>query len=200
VIGMLVAYDASGVIVATLSHMVQTDEEGEVVGMVDFFAAEAGGTRLIEVWRISNAVGSGTWPEWLGSQAHMFKVIRDPSHPHPIRELEHVGRRETIDERGQRISAIPASGHRRIRSDVESAVDARLKQALRDGAAKVDIRDIAGLPDQPLQLRDDGTTKPKRARVIPRLPLIGEADTSPTSPEAPSGLDTPSQEHTASLG
>lgn len=195
-IGMLVAYDTSGQIIATLWKAVQTADDG-TVGMVDFLAAEASGP-LTEVWHVPGAAGSGTWPEWLGSGAHMFKVVRDPSHPHPIRELVHVGRPATADESSQPIPAIPASGHRRIRDDIEAAVQARLGQALADAAPTVDIRDITGLPDEPLQLLPDGTTRPPQSRLIPRLPWIGAEDSSATSPEVASGSDTLGPAGTAS--
>ncbi|MGD0121098.1 MAG: hypothetical protein ABSC46_00885 [Candidatus Limnocylindrales bacterium] len=68
---MLLAYDADGNVVATLDYLLSQD------GGTDFKAHEAAGGKLRAIWEVSGAVGSGTWPEQLGSVAHGFKVELD---------------------------------------------------------------------------------------------------------------------------
>src|SRR6266702_539871 len=77
-LAMLIAYDAAGSVIATLDHMVARDEHGNVVGLIDFEAHELAGGKLRDIWGIQDASGSGTWPEWLGSQAHSFRVELGP--------------------------------------------------------------------------------------------------------------------------
>jgi hypothetical protein len=129
--------------------MVAQDEDGNVRGLIDFDAHEEAGGRLTDIWKISNAVGSGTWPEWLGSSAHGFKV-----------ELQ-----------GKRIKALVHrdSGHRRERAAVEAAIQERITDAKGKPA---DIRDIVGGPDRPLILDENGRTKPKVKAKPSKLPVI----------------------------
>lgn len=151
----LIAYDAQGNVVATLDHMVAKDDEGNVVGLVDFAAHEATGGRLRDIWENSNAVGSGTWPEWLSGRAHDFKVELDPN-PGTARA---------------RIKALvhKVSGHRRERAKVEAAIAARIKAAKGEPA---DIRDLVGGPGRPLLLDDKGKTLPRANVARPALPVI----------------------------
>jgi hypothetical protein len=148
-LAMLVAWNSAGEIVATLDHMVAQDEDGNVRGLIDFDAHETAGGRLTDIWKISNAIGSGTWPEWLGSSAHGFKV-----------ELQ-----------GKRIKALvhKDSGHRRERADVETAIQERITDARGKPA---DIRDLVGGPDRPLLLDDNGRTKARVRAERPPLPVI----------------------------
>lgn len=147
--GMLIAYDASGVIIATLDHLVATDEAGNLVGLVDFTAHEAAGGKLRDIWEVSGAEGSATWPEWLGGRAHDFRV-----------ELN--GRRAVALVHRQ-------SGYRRERAAIEAAIAERIAAARGEPA---DIRDLVGGPDRPLLLDDQGRTRP-RLIVTPRvMPII----------------------------
>lgn len=147
---MLLAYDAAGNIVATLDYMVARNEHGEVIGLVDFAAHEEGGGRLREVWDVAGAVGSGTWPEFLGGQAHAFRA----------------------DVAGGRIAALVHrdSGHRRERAAIEAAI--RDRRAATEEGVPVDLRDIVGGPQRPLQLDEQGQNRPPQSSVRPTLPLL----------------------------
>jgi len=148
-LAMLIAFDATGNVVATLDHMVARDDAGEVIGLVDFAAQESQG-ELTDVWNVENAAGSGTWPEWLGTRAHDFRVERANG----------------------RISALvhKASGHRRERDKIEAAIGERIAAA---GDEPADIRDLVGGPDRPLLLDDEGRTKARVPVQRPNLPIIG---------------------------
>ena len=132
-LSMLIAYDTQGRVVGTLDRLNVHNANGQVVGLVDFEAKEAAGPLRLSgggVWEVEGAAGSGTWPEWLGSRVHEFRVVvRDKI----IEELVHVGRED-----------VPGSGHRRRRSVVKAAVRARLEQAQ---GAPADLRDLLGGPD-----------------------------------------------------
>src|ERR1035437_1927667 len=73
----LLAYDSKGKVVATLGHVVARNEGGEVIGLVDFEAHEIAGGKLRDIWDVASAIGSETWPEWLGAGAHAFTVELD---------------------------------------------------------------------------------------------------------------------------
>ena len=150
----LLAYDAAGSVVATLDHMVARDNEGNVIGLIDFGAHEDAGGKLRDIWDVAGTTGSGTWPEWLGSAAHAFRV-----------ELTN-----------RRITALVhrASGFRRERAAIEAAIAATPI----DGQGMRDIRHIVGGPQRPILLDDDGRTigpdHPKAPKGTPaHLPLIG---------------------------
>lgn len=100
-----------GAVVGTLDYMVARNAAGEVVGLIDFEAHEAAGGRLTDIWRHSDAAGSGTWPEFIGARAHEFRVELDGS---------------------KRITALvhKQSGHRRVRSDIEAAIGATARECL----------------------------------------------------------------------
>ena len=149
---MLIAYDAAGNVVATLDFMVARDVEGNVLGLIDFAAHEAAGGKLRDIWEMSDAVGSGTWPEWIGGRAHDFRVELSPE---------------------KQISALvhKASGHRRGRAAVEANIRDRIGIA---GDEPADIRDLVGGPNRPLILDDDGRTvgrSPGAAGTPAHLPL-----------------------------
>lgn len=149
----LLAYDATGAVVATLGHMVARDDGGNVVGLVDFAAHEDAGGSLTDIWRVSNAVGSGTWPEWLGAQAHAFSVVLDPQTKR-ITQLIHK-----------------TSGFRRVRAQIEAAIAA----APPDANGVRDIRAIVGGPQRPLALDNNGMTVAASATsgTPAHLPLVG---------------------------
>ena len=158
-IGPLLAYDATGNIVATLDSMVARDADGNVTGLIDFAAHEAADGEHTDIWSVSDATGAKTWPEWLGGRAHDFRVelAGPPGHKH-IAALIH---RE--------------SGHRRERAAIEAAIAA----VEPDAAGARDIRHIVGGPTRPLHLDTDGTTigpdHPKAPTGTPKhLPLIGQ--------------------------
>lgn len=132
---MLVAYDTDGNVIATLGHMVARDVEGHALGLVDFEAHESAGGRLRDVWDVQGAAGSGTWPEWLASRAHEFKVELSPD---------------------KRITALvhATSGHRRERTVLEAAIAA----VQPDEEGRRDIRHLVGGPNRPLVLDDQGKT------------------------------------------
>lgn len=147
---MLVAYDVDGNVVATLEHMVAKNDDGKVVGLVDFEAYEKSGESLTDIWVVSHAVGSGTWPEWLGGGVYNYKV-----------ELN-----------GKKITALvhKNNGTRRDRAEIEAAIEQRVLQS---GGKPADLRDLLGGPMRPLMLDDQGKPmeKPKRKRKpLPVLP------------------------------
>lgn len=184
----LIAYDSNGNVIATLDHVVARDEDGKVIGLLDFAAHEDAGGRLRDIWENDQAVGSATWPEWLGGRAHDFKVELDPN-PGQARA---------------RIKALihKTSGHRRVRADIDAAVAERTNEAkaqakergeqqrnfLRSKGVKeetvaeftdppvtVDLRDVLGGPNKPLLLDDDGKTKPRQKVARPNLPIVGRS-------------------------
>lgn len=152
---MLLAYDATGAVVATLDYCVARNADGAVVGLIDFEAHEESGGHLTDIWVVAGAVGSGTWPEWLGNAAHAFTVERGSD-----------GRIAALVHR--------TSGHRRERSDLEDAIRATpYVDNVRD------IRHIVGGPKRPLVLDADGKTiHPDHPAAPtgspPHLPLIGQ--------------------------
>lgn len=151
--GCLIAYDADGNVVATLDHCIQADDDGRVLGLVDFAGHEEAGGEHLAIWEVSNATGSKVWPEWLGAQAHQFRV-------------------ELVGPPGRkRIAALVhrASGIRRERAQVEGAIAARIAAA--DGGP-ADIRDLVGGPDRPLVLGADGRTLRRTPRKRPALPVV----------------------------
>lgn len=145
---MLIAWDGEGNIIATLSHLVARDADGNAVGLVDFGAWEAAGRKFRVnggegIWEVPGAVASGSWPEHLGGQAHDFRVETENGRP---ARLVHR-----------------ASGHVRDRSKVEKEIDKRTKAA---NGEPVDLRDLVGGPGKALRLNGDG-------RTMPRIPVRG---------------------------
>ena len=159
-LSMLIAYDADGNVVATLDYLVAKDDAGNVIGLVDFGAHEAAGERLRDVWQSSRAVGSATWPEWIGSRAHDFKVELD-ANPDPSRA---------------RLTALvhKASGHRRERAAVEAEIASRMSLA---AGRPADIRDLVGGPNRPLLLDDAGRNLARVPRSRPSLPVVSRRPT-----------------------
>ncbi|HET6203253.1 MAG TPA: hypothetical protein VFI25_10680, partial [Planctomycetota bacterium] len=140
--------------------------EGQAVGLVDFDACEADGLPLTAVWTVPSAVGSGTWPEWLGAAAHDFTVELAPSGVRP------------------KITALiyKDSGHRRERAAVEQAIAAAVVTAREQAVAVAedperavaDLRAILGGPGRPLALDAAGrTARRPELPQRPQLPLVG---------------------------
>lgn len=149
-LSMLLAYDAAGNVIATLDYMLAHDDAGQVIGLIDFAAHEAADGKLRDIWNVEDAAGSATWPEWLGSQAHGFRVELD----------------------GKRIVALihKESGHRRERMALEAAVMA--VQPSEDGSR--DIRHLVGGPGAALILDDQGRNAERKVTGTPKhLPVIG---------------------------
>jgi hypothetical protein len=146
----LVAYDAAGNVVAVQSHMAVRGVDGAVVGMIDFETFEQQGNKLRGIWEVQLATGSGTWPEWLGSQTFDFRV-----------ELVHG-----------RITALihKVSGYRRDRAALEAAIAA--VEPNEHGAR--DIRHLVGGPTRPLLVDARGHTDGTRV-IPPELPMIGQS-------------------------
>lgn len=149
-LSMLLAYDAAGNVIATLDYLVAHGEAGQVVGFIDFEAHELASGALLDVWNVSGAVGSGTWPEWLGVFAHNFRAVRGSDGR--ISKLIH-----------QR------SGLIRDRASIAAAVAA----VVPDVNGERDLRPILGGPTKPLQLDDQGRTVVPVAATPPQLPMIG---------------------------
>lgn len=151
-LGILICYDAEGNVTSTLEQLVVRDPDtGRAIGIVDFLAHEAQGGKF----RVGpdrpdgyvndpRAIGSGAWPEWLGSRAAEFKV---EVHDGRITRLRHAD-----------------SGHVRDRAKIEKAIRDRINAANGEPA---DIRDLVGGPQKPLELDGAGRTV---TRHPPRLP------------------------------
>jgi hypothetical protein len=159
----LLAYDANGDVIATLGSMVARDESGAAIGLVDFAVVEASGRPLTDLWYVDGAVGSGTWPEWLDARAHEFRVELDANKR--IVALVHRGRPARREA-----PAVPASGFRRDRAQLEAAVAERIAAA---GDEPADIRDLVGGPTRPLKLDNRGHTLGREPDRASALPLIG---------------------------
>lgn len=152
-LSMLIAYNAAGEVISTLDYMVARDENGDVIGLIDFVAHEDRGSELTDVWVVEGAAGSKTWPEWIGAQAHGFRVeLEGPAGGKHIAALVHQ-----------------TSGVRRERSAVEGAIQERIEQA---NGKPADIRDLVGGPDRPILLDEDGRTKNRIKNVPPILPAF----------------------------
>jgi hypothetical protein len=186
-LGMLLAYDDEGRVIATLDFLVFMNEQGDPVGLVDFEAAEAAGMELTDIWNVQGAHGSGSWPEWLGSKAQEFKVIRDRGRMPQIAGLEHVGSREGVDSAGRRIPATPARGYVRRREDVERKIAKKIQEAKGQPA---DIRDVVGGPERPLLLDDEGNATVRPTAKRPNLPVT-VVDMTPTAPANPEAAGNP---------
>jgi hypothetical protein len=144
-LGMLLAYDADGNVVATLDYLVQYDDDQTPLGLVDFAAHEEAGGAMTDLWTVQDAAGSKTWPEWLGASAHDFRVeLVGPPGSKRINALVHK-----------------ASGYRRERGPLEAEIARRIGAAHGQPA---DIRDLVGGPDRPLRLNSDGTNRPPPTR------------------------------------
>lgn len=142
----LLAYDAAGNVVATLAYVVARDDGGNVLDLIDFGAYEDAGGHLTDIWVVSNAIGSGTWPEWLGGQAHAFSVVLDPATKR-ISQLVHK-----------------TSGFRRVRAQIEAAI----------AATPGDVSAIVGRPGRPLPIDAQGRTAAAATSGTPaHLPLVG---------------------------
>ncbi len=144
--GMLVGYDADGNILATLDYLIQYDETGKPLGLVDFAAQEEAGGALTDIWTVDGAAGSTSWPEYLGSAAHQYRV-------------------DLHGPQGKRPGALvhKETGERRERSAIHARIAERIANAHGQPA---DIRDIVGGPDRPLR------TKPLPPVARPNLPLV----------------------------
>lgn len=155
----LLAYDADGAVVATLGHLVARDADGNATGLIDFAAHEDNGGEHADIWQVSNATGSKTWPEFLGGRAHDFRVELDgPPGRKRIAALVHK-----------------TSGYRRERAAIEAAIEAVEPDRWTDA---IDLRSVVGGPQRPLMLDDDGKTigpdHPNAPKGTPaHLPLIG---------------------------
>lgn len=128
--------------------------------------------------------GSKVWPEWIGAHALHFKVrLEGPPGNKRITALIHK-----------------ESGHVRERAAVEQAIadriDGHVKEAKKHGdemranfrkrnmpesmvsmiqdpaPEPVDVTDLLGSPDRPLQLDDDGKTKARVKAERSKLPVI----------------------------
>lgn len=189
---MLLAYDFNGDVVATLDYLVIYDETKPgrpPLGLVDFAAHEEAGGEHTDIWSNDAAVGSKTWPEWIGGRAHEFTVELDGS------------------PGAKRIVALvhKESGHRRERAAVGAEIERRLEAVRvaarvrgesiraslpqrRDAEGRflprvevvvepesVNITDLVGSPEVSLELDNEGRTKVRVPVARLNLPLIGVA-------------------------
>ena len=125
--GMLIAYDADGNVIATLSYAVQYDDDADrtPLGIVRWDLHEEAGGEHTDIWTVDGAKGSKVWPEYLGGRAHDFRVeLEGPAGAKRIAALVHK------------------DGHRRERAPIEAEIASRLK----DGNGTADIRDLVGGP------------------------------------------------------
>lgn len=163
----LIAWDADGNVVATLDHMVAKDEDGNVVGLIDFSRQEEQNGRLRDIWEVDKAVGSGTWPEWLGARAHDFRVELDPAPRNQRARITGLIHKQ--------------SGRRRDRAVIEAAIAERIAEAKSRGEKAADLRDLLGGPQRPLLLDEAGRTRPRVKSARPQLPYV-PARKGPTRP------------------
>lgn len=131
-LGVLLAYDTAGNVVATLDYMVRYDDDGAPLGLVDFESHEKAGGEHTAIWNVENAAGSKVWPEWLGSRVHDFRV-----------ELEGPPGRKRIAALVHKVT-----GARRDRAALEAAIAERIAHA---AGKPADLRDLVGGPDRPLR-------------------------------------------------
>lgn len=144
-LGMLIAYDGAGEVIATIDFMVRCDPlTGAPRGLVDFTAREEAGRPHAELWMVDThdpghpIKGSKAWPEWLGGRAHEFRVeLEGPPGAKRIAALIHK-----------------TSGERRERAAIEAAIIER--RASTPPGKPVDLRDLVGGPDRPLALDERG--------------------------------------------
>jgi hypothetical protein len=184
---MMVFYDSDGNVVGTLDHLVQYDDDlREAIGLVDFEAFEAAGGRMREIKEVSGAVGSATWPEWIGAKAHDFQVELDPDPGNARARIKALVHKK--------------SGHRRERHEIEAAISERINEKKADARKQgeelrrdlrrqkvsaemvaevtdpdpepADIRDIVGGPGKPLLLDEDGRTRERVKVARPDLPVV----------------------------
>lgn len=163
----LLLYGPDGAVIGSLESMVQYDDDGRALGLVDFEAHELAGGRLREVIEHEAAAGAGTWPEWLGAQAHDFRVELRPGPKGDTPLIRALVHRE--------------SGYRRERSDVEATIAAMLDEATPGRA--VEMSDFIGSPGKRLELDTDGRNAVPTKRARPNLPLRRIDD--PIAEEAP---------------
>lgn len=186
----LIAYDRQGNVICALDFLVNEDEDG-TYRLVDLEGTEAAGTKLRELWEVSGASGSTTWPEYLGERFPEFRVQLD-------RRFKHAGRR-LVHRR---------SGVARDRVAVEDAIVARKEAARQEAKAgrrpRFDLRPVIGSPMSPIVLDDtgrdrgqvDGYTPPtrpvlrgQRAHGSPSQTVPNGASTGPDS-----GANTPERQ------
>lgn len=189
---LLAIRSSDGQVLGTLDSLNVTGPDGRAVE-IDFSAIEAAGApfRLRAdnsegVWMVPGADASGTWPEWLGLAASDFRAETvGVGRALRIVALVHVGHGAWRDETGVLHPAVPGSGHRRVRADIEAAIEGRIearraeavKHAVRFRDARgvdvpvravpepADITDIVGAPFAPLELDDTGRTTARPARA-----------------------------------
>lgn len=138
---MWLAWDTDGNVVATLDCVTRKDEQGRVIGLVDFASAELAGASLKAVIAtVDGAVGSGTWPVWLGVRAHEFRV-----------EIRAGTKGET-----PLITALVhrTSGYRMERAVIEAEIAAAVSAT--PSGEPADLRAIVGGPTAPVVLDTDG--------------------------------------------
>jgi hypothetical protein len=175
--GMLIAYDEGGNVTNTRSFQNVYDEDtGEAIGTIDFLAAEAAGIPNTAFWKITKydhvyddkgnmtrvpvadqpVKGSKVWPEYLGGEAHQFRVIlAGPEGDKRIVKLVHR-----------------KSGVVRDRAKIEKAIEARKAEAREEGKP-ADLRDLVGGPTRPLKLDEDGRTRPRaEPKPRPAFPIV----------------------------
>lgn len=154
---MLLAYNAGGEVVGTLDYLVARDETGKVLGLYDFAAHEAKGGKLRDFWQFSpaQAVGSGTWPEFLGHRAHEFRVELEGKRivrlHHPSKHVRHRVRVEDAITKAHESAIAEIRKQAKLRKGLDVEITAPV----------VDLRAIVGGPSKPLELDEDGRTRPK---------------------------------------
>jgi len=166
---MLLAWNTDGDVMATCDWLVTYEPEtGAPVGVVDFARHEREGGALLDIWRVAreadgataDAVGSGTWPEFLGGAAHDFQVELEPGWSRSLRDRTPYRVRNLV-HRG--------SGYKRKRVDIDAAIAARIATA---ADRTIDLRDILGGPTKPIELDARGEQRERVVSARSTLPLI----------------------------
>jgi len=143
---MALAWDAAGNVVATLDYLVRPE------GIVDLVGLDEEG-RLVEAWSVPGVTGAGTFPAYLGAQAHDYRVIRVAG---KITALQHKTK----------------PGSRIERADIEARILAKLEAE--KGNPQINLTDIIGAPDRPLLLTAEGKLRQRapRATTAPKFPTL----------------------------
>jgi len=142
-LGMGLAYNAAGDVVATLDYLVRPE------GIVDLVGLDEEG-RLGEVFSVQGATGAGTFPAYLGAQAHDYRVIQAAG---KITALQHK-----------------TNGSRIERADIEARIIAKLEAE--QGNPQINLTEVIGAPDRPLSLTTEGKLRQRAVPVAAELPTL----------------------------
>lgn len=138
-IGSVLAYDRRGRIVSTTDWLVRHDALGRAC-LVDFYAMEREG-RIMAVVRDPEAIGAGTWPQWLS---------------------EHWEWRVEVGQDGMIAAIVHRQSNARVdRAALLAEVERRVEAAR---GVPINASDLLGSPLRPLVYRN-GALRPVETEV-----------------------------------